>query len=308
MPVSRAADSCAGVLPLGLFLLALWCPVAANAQSDRGSAPTTAVPSDPDEDVETYEPKFSRGLVEFGQGHYEAAEIYFELALDGKPGDPEASYYLGQSLLRQGKLDDAEDVFCDMVDADPESGKAWLGIGMIQYSRKEYREALTSLGAAEKIMPSDALVYYFQGLAYHELQEFDSSPGRFLRAMTLSPDLAPTAQYYSGVAYFKRGVMDEAKTAFESAIAAQGDSEQIRVARELLAQTVTRLPEGPRKWSLSANFSGEYDTNVVVLPSGTQPPGGSTGIYRTRQMELIHSDNSDWVLMEAEEDCEVLSS
>jgi len=25
-------------------------------------------------------------------------------------------------------------------------------------------------------------------------------------------------------------------------------------------------------------------------------------------MELIHSDNSDWVLMEAEEDCEVLSS
>ena len=296
MPVPRAADSRAVALPLGLglFLLALGGPVAADAQSDRGSAPATAAPSDPDEDVETYELKFSRGLVEFGQGHYEAAEIYFELALDGKPGDPEASYYLGQSLLRQGKLDDAEDVFRDMVDADPESGKAWLGIGMVQYSRKEYREALTSLGAAEKIMPSDALVYYFQGLAYHELQEFDSSPGRFLRAMTLSPDLAPTAQYYSGVAYFKRGVMDEAKTAFESAIAAQGDSEQIRVARELLAQTVTRLPEGPRQWSLSANFAGEYDTNVVVLPSGTQPPGGSTGISRQKDYRTVMSANAEY--------------
>ena len=70
MPVSRASDSLAVALPLGLFLLALWCPVAANAQSDRGSTPATAATSDPDEDVETYELKFSRGLVEFGQGHY----------------------------------------------------------------------------------------------------------------------------------------------------------------------------------------------------------------------------------------------
>lgn len=165
---------------------------------------------------------------------------------------------------------------------------------MVQYARGEYQEALTSLTAAEKLMPTDALVYYFQGLAYHELQDFDKSPGRFMRAMTLSPDLAPTAQYYSGVAYFKRGVMDEAKTAFESAIAAQGDSEQVRVARELLAQTVTQLPEGPRRWSLSANFAGEYDTNVVVLPSGTQPPGGSTGISRQKDYRTVMSANAEY--------------
>lgn len=34
----------------------------------------------------------------------------------------------------------------------------------------------------------------------------------------------------------------------------------------------------------------------------------NVGIYRTRQWEFIHSDASDWVLMEAEEDCEVLAS
>jgi tetratricopeptide (TPR) repeat protein len=224
MQTFRISEFSKRLLLLGgwLFLLTLSLPMQLWAQADTGpgepaespAQPTPAAPAPKgaeEEDVETYELKFSRGLVEFGRGNYEAAEIYFDLALDGKPGDPEASYYLGQSLLRQGKLEDAEEVFRDMVDDDPESGKAWLGIGMVQYNRGEYKEALVSLGAAEKLMPTDALVYYFQGLAFHDLQDFDNSPGRFLRAMTLSPDLAPTAQYYSGVAFFKRGAMDEAR-------------------------------------------------------------------------------------------------
>ncbi|TAJ07066.1 MAG: tetratricopeptide repeat protein [Nitrospirae bacterium] len=279
-------------LGLGLILLFFWCPVTADAQSDAGSEAANAPTAD--EDVETYELKFSRGLVEFGRGNYEAAEIYFDLALEGKPGDPEASYYLGQALLRQSKLEDAEDVFRDMVEANPESGKAWLGIGMVQYNRGEYQEALTSLAAAEKLMPTDALVYYFQGLAYHDLQDFDKSPGRFLRAMTLSPDLAPTAQYYSGVAFFKRGAMDEAKTSFESAIAAGGDTEQVRISKELLTQTVSQMPAGPRKWSASFNLAAEYDTNVVVLPSGTSPPAGSTGISRQKDYRTVMNANLEY--------------
>ena len=58
----------------------------------------------------------------------------------------------------------------------------------------------------------------FAAEAFHELGEFEKSPGRFIKAMTLSPDLAPIAQYYSGVAFFRRGILDEARTAFEAAI------------------------------------------------------------------------------------------
>lgn len=227
---------------------------------------------------EAYELSLTKGLVEFGDERYEQAAVFFADAMKAKPGDPEAGYHLGQTLLRLKKFEAAEAIFQQVLQAEPGAGRARLGLGIAQYHRARYREALASFNAAETIMPDDPLVYYYQGLTYHELEEFAQSPPRFLRAMTLSPDLAPIAQYYSGVAYYRRGVLDEARTSFESAIALQPESDHARSARELLAQVARPAPEGRRRWSLNANVGMEYDTNVVLLPGGTQPPGGSTGI------------------------------
>jgi len=252
------------------------------------------------EDLETYELKFSRGLVEFGKGHYEEAATLFSLALDAKPNDPEAGYHLGQALLRLNRLEEAEEMFADLLEANPDLGKAWLGLGMVKYNRGQYRDALTSLVEAERTLPNDPLVYYYQGLAHHELEEFDKAPGRFLRAMTLSPDLAPTAQYYSGVAYFRRGALDEARLAFEAALAAKPEGDQARIARELLAQVPSLDQPGPRRWSLSMNVGSEYDTNVVVLPGGTQPPGGSTGISRQKDYRTVLNASGDVRLLQTD--------
>ncbi len=294
----------------GLLCVTGAMPVSAQTESEQ--YPSTVRPNEPSsqpeqvpqaaessastavEDSETYELKFSRALVEFGKERYDQAEIYFRQALAAKPNDLEASAYLGQALLRQGKLDEAETTFRDMIDVNPEAGKAWLGVGMVQYTKGQYKDALLSLKAAERFLPNDPLVYYYQGLAFHQLEDFDNSPGRFLRAMTLSPDLAPTAQYYSGVAYFRRGVMDEARTSFEAALASQPEGEQAKIARELLAQVPSLEQPSPRRWGVSANVGAEYDTNVVLLPGGTQPPGGSTGISRQKDYRTVLNANLDY--------------
>ena len=189
--VSHRANS--SLLPLWLAGLSLFTFL---ASADAG----------PREDLETYDINISRGLLEFGRGHYEKAETLLRAALDAKPGDSEAGYYLGQTLLRLNKYEAAEEIFRQLLEGEPASGRAWLGLGIVQYTRGQYADAVASLTAAEKASPDEPLVHYYLGLIYHDLEEFEKSPERFHRAMALSPDLAPSAQYYSGVAYYRRGL------------------------------------------------------------------------------------------------------
>lgn len=233
-------------------------------------------------DPEAYELNLSKGILAFGNEQYEQAEHLFTAALAARPGDPEASNYLGQTLIRLKKYEAGERVFRALLEVDPASGQALLGLGVIQYNQARYTEALSNLTAAQKSLPDDPLVHFYQGLAYHALEDFDKSPGRFLRAVTLSRDLAPSAHYYSGLAFFRRGILEEARAAFEEVLATgEPESELARSARELLGQITAALPvQRPKRWDLIFNAALQYDTNVVLLPLGTQPPGGTTGISR----------------------------
>ncbi len=221
--------------------------------------------------TETYDLSISKGLIEFGKGHYEEAVQQFERALEAQPDDVDARDYLGQALLRLKKHEEALKIFRQLVEADPSSGKALLGLGIAQTSLGRYEEALNSLKAAESVLPDNPLVYYYQGLVYHQLKAFNQTPALFSRAMALSPDLTPSARYYTGVAHYQLGLLEEAQKEFQEAIASgEPESELARSAREFLEYKGVP-PKEPRKWDLSLSMSGQYDTNVVLLPIGTQP-------------------------------------
>jgi tetratricopeptide (TPR) repeat protein len=245
------------------------------------------------ESLEDYELNYSRGAVEFDRGRYESAGAFFRSALLAKPDDPEASAYLGQTLLRRKQYGEAEAVFQRMLTVNPSSGPAWLGLGILQYHQTRYQEAKESLLSAEKESPEDPLVHYYLGLTHHELGEFEEAPSRFRRAMTLSPDLAPSAQYYSGVAHLRRGAPAEAREALEAAIAAEPESEQARSAKEFLAQL--EAPPSPESWWKVNGAAGmEYDTNVVLLPGGTSPPAGTTGISQESDYRSVLAGSLDF--------------
>ena len=279
-PGSRA---CGIVRLVCLWLLFLWAALPAQAQ----------------EALEVYELNYSRGAMAFGLGHYEQAEKLFRAALEAKPDDPEANAYLGQTLLRRRRYPEAETVFRRMLELDSASGPAWLGLGVVQYNQQQYAEAKASLLAAEKAAPDDALVHLFLGLVHHELGEFEAAPDRFQRAATLSPDLAPTAQYYSGVAHFRRGAFTEAKQTLEAAIAAAPEADYAAAAKDLLAQAPAETPKAepttpPSPWKVTAVGGMEYDTNVVLLPGGTSPPAGATGISGQSDYRTVLSGSVDY--------------
>src|SRR5690348_14611080 len=74
-----------------------------------------------------YELALSKGVLKFNQRQYEEAKMFFRQALEAKPGDPDAAYYLGQALIRTKRYQEAETLFRAAVDSDPSSGRAQLG-------------------------------------------------------------------------------------------------------------------------------------------------------------------------------------
>jgi Flp pilus assembly protein TadD len=227
---------------------------------------------------ETYDFSMSKGIAEFGRGHYDVAASMFERARDAKPDDLEAADYLGQTYLRLKRNREAESLFREIVKKDSKAAPAWLGLGIARSQQGQYQEALEALGYAEQLDPKNPLVYFYQGLVAQELKSFDQAPELFSRAMALSPDLTPSARYYTGISYYQRGLIERAQKEFEAAIASGvPESELARSARTVLQQQ-TAVPKGPKQWDLNLSVSGQYDSNVVLLPIGTQPPGGAVGI------------------------------
>jgi len=227
---------------------------------------------------QNYDLSYAKGLVAFDSERYTKAEALFRLALEGKPGDPDASYYLGQTLIRAKKYQAAEAVFQTMLDADPSAGRAWLGLGIVYYNQEAYQAALASLAAAEDWLPTDPLVPYYQGLAYHQQKAFDQSLDRFSRVLTISTNLAPAAHYYRGIAYFRRGFLEEAQTDFEAVIQADPRSALAKSAENFLFISEEGVDEEPKWWNFQMSVGSQYDSNVVLLPTGSSPPGGTTGI------------------------------
>ncbi len=227
---------------------------------------------------ETYDFNISKGIIEFGRGHYTQAADHFEQARQAVPNDPEAIEHLGQTLLRLKKYQEAETLFHDLTMKQPARPQAWLGLAISQSHLGKYREALDALDQAQKLDPQNPLVYFYQGVVSHELKSFDQSSALFSRAMALSPDLTPTARYYTGMSYYERGMIDQGQKEIEAAIASgEPESELARIAREILQQRIA-VPKGPKPWDLNLSVSGQYDTNVVLLPIGTQPLGGTSSI------------------------------
>jgi tetratricopeptide (TPR) repeat protein len=231
-------------------------------------------------DQQTYELSMAKGLVKFGDSQYAEAEALFRLALKAKPGDFEASDYLGQTLIRSRKYSEAEEIYQRLLKADPSNAKAMLGLGIAQYHQGKYKEALANFSNAEKALTEEPLVYYYQGLTHSQIGEYNQAIQRFARTMAFSPELAPDAHYQSGIAYFKQNISDEAKAEFEEVIKSEPpESELAKSAREYLRQIAAIKPEGPKKWDLTLSASQQYDSNVIVLPNGVSTPGG-VGISR----------------------------
>lgn len=91
--------------------------------------------------------RFFRAQLFQDNGHFEAALIDLETAIDIAPGHALCHLARGQCLIRLSRLDEALPAFQQATQGEHPEGEAWFHIGNIYMDRKNYAEAIEAYQA-----------------------------------------------------------------------------------------------------------------------------------------------------------------
>ncbi|MEY4527793.1 MAG: hypothetical protein RL768_1512, partial [Nitrospirota bacterium] len=227
---------------------------------------------------ERYELSFSKAIVAFSAGRYEEADGHLKEALIAKSDDPEALYYVGETAVRMKRYDRAVEAFTDLRRVEADSGRMFLGLGLAYYHQGRYQDAGDLLRRAGERLPENPLPPYYRGLTSYALGVYDDAVNAFEQARQLDRNLSPWVQYYRGVMLYRQSKADEALQEFDSIQAGQPSSDIGLAARDFAVNIRQGATQTTKAWNLDLSLSHQYDSNVTLLPLGTQPPGGQTGI------------------------------
>jgi tetratricopeptide (TPR) repeat protein len=219
---------------------------------------------------EQSEALYSKGLVEFHAGRYEAALQLFDQAVGADPQDVYARYYRGVTRGRlhdyQGAIDDLRQVLAAKPDLP--QGNLELGAALVQ--AEQYREAVPWLTKAQQVGSLEAEASFFLGIAQLRLGDPTAASENFQRAARTDPSLNNSARYYQGVAAYQRGDWETADTDFRAVIDANPDTEIAKQAAAFLARGRGAGAPPARAYTVFAAVGIQYDTNVQLAPSDQQ--------------------------------------
>jgi tetratricopeptide (TPR) repeat protein len=115
--------------------------------------------------------------------------------------DPAQLFRAGQDALNQGRLDEAEHDFRQVLAANPHVGGAYANLGVVYMRRKQWAKALEALRKAEHLMPQVAGIRLNVGLVYFRQNEFLKAIPPFESVVRDQPETAQP-RHLLGLCYF----------------------------------------------------------------------------------------------------------
>lgn len=115
--------------------------------------------------------------------------------------DPAKIFRAGQDALNQGRLDEAERDFRQVLAFDPQAGPAYANLGVVYIRRKQWSKALENLDRAERLMPQEPGVRLNIGLAYFRQNAFLKAIPIFASVVRDQPN-AVQPRHLLGLCYF----------------------------------------------------------------------------------------------------------
>ena len=105
------------------------------------------------------------GNVEERAGNFAGADPEYERAAHMAPTE-EHLFDWGNNLLQLRAFEDATKVFTPAIARHPRSARLYVGLGIAQYSRGQYEDAVKSFCQAADLAPADPRPYQFLGDMY----------------------------------------------------------------------------------------------------------------------------------------------
>jgi len=206
---------------------------------------------------------YSRGLVEFHQGRYQAALQLFDQAVAADPQDSYARYY---RAVTRGRLHDLNGAITDLRAAlavKPDFDQAALELGVALVQTGALREAIPWLKQAQRDPDADAHASLFLGLAQLRLNQLPEARKNLQRAAK-DPRQALAVTYYQGVLEYREGNPSAAEEHFAT-VAHSGEQSEIQHQAELFLKVIREAAYA--KFQLSGAVGFQYDSNVVLAPN-----------------------------------------
>ena len=116
--------------------------------------------------------------------------VQYKTSLWMNPDDLETRNKLAMAFYLTNKLEEAEEELMYVLKKDPQDFDALDGLGVVLIRKKNYPEALDSLGKAVKINEHDVMVHVHLSAVYHKMNEQDKAKDAWKKAKSLAKSRA----------------------------------------------------------------------------------------------------------------------
>lgn len=168
------------------------------------------------------------GLVRQRQGREDdAAELWLRAAeLDPNTAQPRVN--LGNRALRRGDVADAETWYTQAIEADPFFMGAYNNLAMIYQDRGERDRAIDLYARALEKAPNNAVVLNNLASLYYARGDVDEATSHWRRCVRIAPDYPSPYNNLAGVALSRQN-WDEAERLIRKALALDGNYGDARI-------------------------------------------------------------------------------
>ena len=117
----------------------------------------------------------------------QAEQVYRQI-LETQPERPEVLYGLGVLERQRGKNSEAEKMFQAVLRIEPESFKTWFSLGNLRQAQGQWSEAVSAYQRALKIRPKEAAIYNNLGYALQQQGQLEQAIACYQKALEIQPN------------------------------------------------------------------------------------------------------------------------
>ena len=166
----------------------------------------------------------TKGIDLYMDKHYKEAAREFQRAVGLSPQgqySSDASNYLANAYLKQGKTEKAIDAYQQSIDLNPFRDDTHVTLGNLYFSLGRPKDAEKEYKAAVKLNPS-ATNYYSLGQAYLEMEQYGSAEKQFNTVKRLAPEHG-SGDFGIGLVRSREQRYEDAIQSFKTAIGKKSD-------------------------------------------------------------------------------------
>ena len=151
------------------------------------------------------------------EGKLDEAIAHYNLALQWKPGFPEAHFFRGNAFEQQGKLNEAIAEYKQALWFKPIEEQTHILLGAVLAKKQQYKEAADQYGAALKLNPESPVAHNNLARVLQTEGRLDEAMEHYSAALRLDPSLAQ-AHNNLGVLMLARGRTAEGVSELREAV------------------------------------------------------------------------------------------